>query len=672
MDRDFHYYGTVLAAACAGFSPDAARAIGTSAQFIDDCTEALTHTGGIFSLGSRARQFNVRMSDGTIYPFFPLITSVYGVTTWAPSSDYDETRQIWMPFHFLPGNFPGQRSKLVELRPGIDAQGDLTNDSAESIQLLCRPRSDSAQNMINFARTAFARIKGTDAELAQMVVGCVMHVFADTYAHQDFAGTASYALNGLKNGYSKDPGQFTLYGEWKGTQWLPKEDTFRDIVWPTNVSVDWLNTYPPLANNIATSALGHGQMGHMPDCSCLAIRYQPAWSNAAIVRNNPQQYMDAFIDMTLALKCILNNWPFDWNNQQMRDDHIQSLTSGQSFTMIKQLFCPDVKSANEIRMYDQGLCVPSTEWFQKSEERWGAALAKLLDNVPFNPIPGYNEAKYGWPKTVEQMGSDPIPLDTFKTLQFFKWTIAAKLLFRANYGQLRGMSNGIGRVIRSAQFSTAMDPRQSVIDEFSRYWNPTDATSQTLNDALVTTASSDEMNSVLLGPYSTTDADKSSTPDWFVMQREGRCLSFSATSRFSSGAVRQAFTPTVSADATRAQPIRLVEFNPDEGVYLRTFENRVGKQLFLEYPESIVSKILWFNTFDGSRNQRWKRNIDPESGLSSFESVRYPGWFLGVDGTDVKAVNTEVFWQITPYLLNPVVSIPASAPPPDKGVSQHL
>lgn len=673
MDRDYHYYGTLLAAACAGFNADQARSIATSAQFIDDCTENLTHTGGIFSVGSRARQFNVAKSDGTIYPFFPLITSVYGVKTWSPTSDYDETRQIWMPFHFLPGNYPGQRSKLVVLRPGVNAQADLVSDSAESVQLLCRPRSDSAQNLINFTRKAVAQIKTSDVELALMLVGCVMHVFADTYAHQDFAGTASVALNGLKNNTTSYPGSFTVYGHWKDTQWTPAEGTFRDIQWPWDVaSEDWLNVYPPPALQ-SSSAIGHAQMGHMPDCSTIAYKYQPSWSKEPILRNNPQQYMDAFVDMTLALKCILTNEPFDWNNAQMRESHVQDLMKGRAFPLVQQLFCPDLKSDTEIRMYERGLHLPASDWFLKSEERWDAALGQLLASTSLDPVPGYNEAKFDWPQQVLRWQTENVPIDDFKASKFFKWSIAAKLLFRANYGQLRGLSNGIGRIIRNATFSTAMDPRQSVIDEFSRYWRPQDTVSEKLNEALVCTTSSDEMNSALLGPYSHAKVEATITPDWVVMQQANRYLSFSATSRLSSGAVRQAFTPTVSTDLTRAQPVLLVSLGDEEGVYLRTVENRVGGYLFLEYPESLVSKILWFESYTASVNQRWKKHIDPEDPQQcSLESMRYPGWYLGVDGDGVKAVNTEVFWRLTPYLLDPVIRVPVVGAPVDSGASLHL
>lgn len=677
MDRDYHYYGTLLAAACAGFSAAEARSIATSAQFIDDCTENLTHTGGIFSVGSRARQFNVEDGNGTVYPFFPLVTSVYGVKTWSPSSNDDETRQIWMPFHFLPGNYPGQRSQLVTLRGNVSAQDALVNDAPESLQLLCRPRSDSAQNMINFAREAFAQIKDVDAELALMLVGCVMHVFADTYAHQDFAGTASFVLNGIQNNTTSNPGSFTLYGHWNGTQWTPDAGTFRSIHWPWDVaSEDWLNVYPPPA--IKTSALGHGQMGHMPDCSTIAYWYQPAWSDRPILRNNPQQYMDAFVDMTLALKCILGNVPFDWNNQAQRSTHIGELMQGRAFPVVQQLFCPDLKSDTEIRLYEQGLHIPARDWFLKSEERWGAALDRLFNglNPAADPVPGYNEAKFDWPQQVLRWQNEPVPLDDFKASKFFKWSIAAKLLFRANYGQLRGMGDGIGRIVRSAQLSSSMDPRQSVIDEFSRYWRPQDAQSRALNDALVVTTSSDEMNSTLLQAYSTAGPDATTTPAWVLLQQAGNYFSYSSTSRLSSGAVRQAFTPTVQANPRLAQPITLMTLTTptgESGVYLRTFENRVGTYLFLEYPDSLVSKILWFNTFNDSVNQRWKQRIDPEDPtLCSFESARYTGWFLGVDGETVKAVNTEVFWRITPYRLQPVVGVPVGAAPVEGSGAQHL
>lgn len=662
MDRDYHYYGTLLAAAYAGFKAADARTIATSAQFIDDCTENLTHTAGIFSVGSRARQFNVDMGNGVVYPFFPLITSVYSVTTWAPTSNYDETRQIWMPFHFLPGNYPDQHSTLVGLRGEVSAQEALNKDSPESLQLLCRPRSDSAQNMINFARKVYAKIKSTDPELALMLVGCVMHVFADTYAHQDFAGTASTLLNGVKNRRTANPGTFTIYGHWHGCDWKPDERTFRNIQWPLNVaSTDWLNVFPPPGPK--TSALGHGQMGHMPDCSTIAYCYQPEWSDKPLQRNNPQQYMDAFIDMSLALSCIRDNVPFDWNNDRLRTDHVSKLKLDSAFPKLRQLICPDAKSDTEIRLYECGLCIPASDWFLKSESRWSKVAARLLKEKDdeADPVPGYDEAKFDWPQQVLRWQNEAVPLKDFKASKFFKWSIAAKLLFRANYGQLRGLGGGVGRIVRNAQLSSAMDPRQAVIDEYSRYWHPEDSASAALNEALAAARSSDEMDSILLNTYSNAAAPVTTTPDWVLLDANGSYFSFSSSSSLSIGAIRESFTPTVAQERARAQPITLMPVNgKTDFFYLRTFENRVGEYLFLEYSVGKLLNALWFNIKSDQNSMHWrKRTCQDAPDQFSFESAAKEGCFLGFENGAVKVVNQPVYWRVSPYRLQPVIDVPA-------------
>ena len=49
-----------------------------------------------------------------------------------------------------------------------------------------------------------------------------------------------------------------------------------------------------------TTYLGHGWMGHLPDFSFVKFRYKPCWadpSQAAIERNNPEQYKYAWVEL---------------------------------------------------------------------------------------------------------------------------------------------------------------------------------------------------------------------------------------------------------------------------------------------------------------------------------------------------------------------------------------
>lgn len=660
MDRDFHYYGTFLAAAVAGFDNKQARQIATSAQFIDDCTENLSHSFGWLQGGWNANVYKVRMSEEELVKFHPIVTSVYGVTTWSPTSNYDETRQIWMPFHFLPGNFKVQDSKMLESVGKTNPEEDLRVDSSESIQILCRPRSDSVQNMINFARSAYKEIKKSDEEMAMMLVGCVMHVFADTYAHQDFAGTTSYKLNGTKNGITTNPGRFTNYGRWQGAEWIPDEATYRDIDWPKDVATtDWLNIYPPpVFGAIKTSALGHGQMGHLPDVSTIAFKYQPAWSSKEITRNNPQQFMNAFIDMSLALKCILNDSEFDWNNKNARTEHIANVSKGRAFPIVQQLICPDNKDVIDTKIYDKGLKVPGDQWFLYSEQRWSNALDDLLNGNDYNPVPGYNEAKYGWPAEAKAWLNEEVPLEIFKALKFIKWNVTAKLLFRQHYGQLRCMGNGIGRIVRNGDLSRTMDPRCALEDEFTKFWHPGNQLVADQNMAIWSAKNSDELDDALLNIYKNPSNSPTISGDWMLLKSGDKYISYSENARISVGAARESFIPKVCAGEKCARPFMLIKSNEEDSYYIRTLENRTGKYLFLEYPESKISKTLWYNTFAESSNQRWKM-IQSQKGENEFvlESERYPEWYLGIDGTTVKAVNRSRIWTKEIFRAPPLFEI---------------
>ena len=661
MDRDFHYYGTYLAAAVAGFKNEEARLIATSAQFIDDCTEAVTYESS-FS-GWTPYKFVINNASNVSKDFFPIVTSVYGMKSWVPSSDNDETRQIWMPFHFLPGNYPGQNSKRLEPRSTQNEQ-PINLDPEESIYLLCRPRSDTARSMINFAKDSYKRVQAnaldTDKELGLLLAGSCMHVFADTYAHQDFSGTPSYKLNGTKNDISSNTGKFTNFGTWKGIKWEPDESTYRDINWPVDlVSGDPLNIYPPNTGVLGrnTTALGHGQMGHMPDVSTIALQYQPQWSNKVITRNNPQQYMNAFIDMVAALTSIKKGEDFNWFES---DDAAEQFSKtipklASVIGVVQQLLCPDNKTAIDQKIYDLGLYVEGREWFLASEARWAKALADVCANKGFNAVPGYNEAKYSWPKqALELKSAGSIQLEDFTASRYFKWQVAAKLLFRHNYLKLRTCVNGLPRILRNTGMSKTMNPKWVLQDEYAKFWESPNADALQKNEEIVNAANTDQIDNALLSQYLESKKSASSlTPTWQLMQAKDMYLSFATRNSTSSNTTN--YYPSVNANFSQARPIAVVAVAKQANlVYLRTLENRPGQYLFLDFPTQVIMHDIRYNTFRESINQQWRIKTYSASNNSgeetvSYESVKYPGWFLGHDGQKIEGVSKEFIWTVSPY-----------------------
>jgi hypothetical protein len=148
MQIDFHHGVTYVVARLAGFDHGEASTIAYCAQYVDDAVN-----GGL-----------IRFDNGAL---FERISSAHKML------DYRNFRElanhhVWIPFHFLPGN--------DGLPAGKEPEGKFVD------KLICRPNSDVAQQMVR------------DCILRQEVpytlhrLGITMHVYADTWAHQGFAG----------------------------------------------------------------------------------------------------------------------------------------------------------------------------------------------------------------------------------------------------------------------------------------------------------------------------------------------------------------------------------------------------------------------------------------------------------------------------------------------------
>lgn len=148
MQIDFHHGVTYIVARLAGFDRQAASKIAYCAQYVDDATHA-----GV-----------IRFSNGAQ---FNRISSAHKMLDYRNFRELASHR-VWIPFHFLPGN--------GGLPAGEDPPGNFID------KLICRPNSLVAQQMV---RECIAR-RHTVYGLHRL--GVSMHVFADTWAHQGFAG----------------------------------------------------------------------------------------------------------------------------------------------------------------------------------------------------------------------------------------------------------------------------------------------------------------------------------------------------------------------------------------------------------------------------------------------------------------------------------------------------
>lgn len=154
MQIDFHHGVTYVVARLAGFTDDEAGTIAYAAQYVDDATNS-----GVITFDSGA--------------MYERISSAHKMLDYRNFEELANHR-VWIPFHFLPGN--GGRPA------GEDPDGTFID------KLRCVPDSPVARDMV---RASFAARR---APWALHRLGVTMHVYADTWAHQGFAGV-NHALN---------------------------------------------------------------------------------------------------------------------------------------------------------------------------------------------------------------------------------------------------------------------------------------------------------------------------------------------------------------------------------------------------------------------------------------------------------------------------------------------
>jgi hypothetical protein len=286
MYKDFHYYGTYVAARYAGYEHKDAQKIAKAAQYVDDSTHARLIKKGEYGI------------DFQPIPTFHPLDELIGTTVGAGPS-LSELHQVWLPFHFLPGNYksqtlpdPNASSRMREYTgPKHDSfphfspipitSWDYDDKAMWEFKLLCLPESSLAIAMIN---DIINNHKGKPYEL--LLIGLRMHVFADTAAHAYYAGTPAWHVNEV--GAKVD-----------------------DLTVNPKKEVPWLPNLPGEQCTPATTIyydsifyLGHGRMGSVPDYPWIRYEYSPKWSATPIIKDNPVEYLKLFREMVTALKCI--------------------------------------------------------------------------------------------------------------------------------------------------------------------------------------------------------------------------------------------------------------------------------------------------------------------------------------------------------------------------------
>ncbi|TPW18672.1 MAG: hypothetical protein FD130_95 [Halothiobacillaceae bacterium] len=234
MQIDFHHAATYVIARAAGFMHEQANIIAYCSQYVDDAT-----------------------SEGTVYfdnrAVYTRISSAHKMLDLRNTEEL-ANHHVWMAFHLLPGN--GQK------------RADESLDQAGFInKIICRPNSPVAQEMVRLT------ILGKDRAYGLHRLGVAMHVYADTWAHQGFAGVM-HDVNEVED--ARETGNSGVF------------DNRLDVILDDLLD----DAIPPL---------GHGRANVFPDIPFLEWEYTNG-KNERVIRNNPKDFLEAADYMCIAMR----------------------------------------------------------------------------------------------------------------------------------------------------------------------------------------------------------------------------------------------------------------------------------------------------------------------------------------------------------------------------------
>lgn len=235
MQIDGHHTLTYVVARMAGMEHTNAEKLAYCAQYVDEATNSEP----------------IRFQNGAM---FNRISSAHKMLDYRNGNEL-ANHLAWIPFHFLPGN--------DGLKSGSIPNGGFIE------RLVCKPDSPVARDMLRSVS------KYRQTPLSLYIMGIALHVYADTFSHQGFAGV-SHKINDVKN-IESDEDESLL-------------DRVRDSILNWSVS--------------SVSPLGHGPALSFPDRPYITWTYEDGEGNT-IKRDNTQDFLKAANQMYKVIKCYL-------------------------------------------------------------------------------------------------------------------------------------------------------------------------------------------------------------------------------------------------------------------------------------------------------------------------------------------------------------------------------
>ncbi|MBE8158812.1 MAG: hypothetical protein HAW59_05420 [Betaproteobacteria bacterium] len=320
-----HYAGTYAIAKLAGLTDEAARQIGNSAQFVDDAAEDIAvmfeDTGHFYASEISARHCG---------------TAEYLKESRVYMKSYVDQLNIWVPFHFLPGN----------------------NGESLTQKLVCQPDSEIAKEMIQSHVNHACQLREDGKPWGNYLVGVAAHVYADTFAHYGFSGVSSRRnlVDGSSikeyEGAPEENKSLQALAEKEKSKWgiLPN---FRQMI---------RSHLGEQATDIDGGTMGHPGVGKLPDLPYLVYEFQ--YERGELLhggqptspRNNPKTYLEACKKMHAYFSRYAES-----SNQKDENSYREFSSAERE---IAQILSHRVKEAKSRLKH----------WQQKAEEFWGLTI----------------------------------------------------------------------------------------------------------------------------------------------------------------------------------------------------------------------------------------------------------------------------------------------------------
>lgn len=168
MDINFHYFAVRTIAEQAGFDADDAQLIAAYSQFVDDFTEWQNYWFKTVPDYAKGLAKNIGL-----YYSFDIITTGFGsALEMARLAIPTYQKNIVVPFHFVPRDILSETLNHTSRREYCTYPADITGTS-----LIAELLVDAKEGYM-----------AAEGRYTLMRVGMLLHIFADTYAHQNFSG----------------------------------------------------------------------------------------------------------------------------------------------------------------------------------------------------------------------------------------------------------------------------------------------------------------------------------------------------------------------------------------------------------------------------------------------------------------------------------------------------